>query len=528
MATSPAESFFIATPIFYVNDVPHIGHAYTEVAADVLSRWNRQSGIPTWFLTGTDEHGQKIMRTAMANGVTPKEWADRLVEQAWKPLLKTLNLANDDFIRTTEERHESAVKKFLTLLHDKGFIYPGEYEGFYCVGCEEYKAPADLEDGTAEFEGQKLCPIHGRPVEVLKEENYFFKMSQFQDTLLELYKERPDFIQPASVRNEIVAFVNRGLDDLSISRSNIDWGIEVPFDDRHVTYVWFEALLNYITATGWGSDEEAFAAKWPAVQLVGKDIARFHAVIWPAMLMAAGLEPPKMVFAHGWLLVGGEKMSKSKLTGIAPSQIIDVFGSDAFRYYFLRAITFGSDGSFSWEDLAARYEAELANGFGNLASRVIAMVSRYRDGRIPDPSAGHSPAEDALRQVIADAATSADTAIHAMALHEALHQIWKIVEHTNGYITEQEPWVLAKDEAQSDRLDAVLYGAADALRALAVLLSAYMPIATEKLWHALGADETLGPLLEQHIPAAGAAQVLPVGSTVSDLAPLFPRVETEA
>jgi methionyl-tRNA synthetase len=262
--------------------------------------------------------------------------------------------------------------------------------------------------------------------------------------------------------------------------------------------------------------------------LVGKDIARFHAVIWPAMLMAAGLEPPKMVFAHGWLLVGGEKMSKSKLTGIAPSQIIDVFGSDAFRYYFLRAITFGSDGSFSWEDLAARYEAELANGFGNLASRVIAMVSRYRDGVIPDPTAGHSDAEDTLRQVIAQATTAADAAIHSMQLHEALHQIWRIVEHTNGYLTEQEPWALAKDESKSDRLDAVLYGASDALRALAVLLSPYMPLATEKLWQALGAEATLGPLLDQNIPDAGAPAVLPVGTKVHDLEPLFPRVETEA
>jgi methionyl-tRNA synthetase len=527
MSHTPHSSFFIATPIFYVNDVPHIGHAYTEVAADVLSRWMRQSGIPTWFLTGTDEHGQKIMRTAMANGVSPKEWADRLVEQAWKPLLSTLNLANDDFIRTTEDRHESAVKKFLTLLHDKGFIYQGEYEGFYCVGCEEYKAPADLDDGEGEFDGHKLCQIHGRPVEVLKEENYFFSMSQFQDRLLALYQERPDFIQPPSIRNEIIAFVSRGLDDLSISRSNIDWGIEVPFDERHVTYVWFEALLNYITATGWGADEEAFAAKWPAIQLVGKDIARFHAVIWPAMLMAADLEPPKMVFAHGWLLVGGEKMSKSKLTGIAPSDIIDVFGSDAFRYYFLHAITFGSDGSFSWEDLAARYEAELANGFGNLASRVIAMITRYRDGVVPNPTAGHSPAEDALRSLITEASASADSAIHSMALQEALAQIWRIVERTNGYLTEQEPWILAKDEAQADRLDAVLYGAADALRALAVLLSPYMPRATEKLWEALGAKQALGELMDQKIPDAGAPAVLPVGTRVSALEPLFPRVETE-
>lgn len=527
MASANSDTFFIATPIFYVNDVPHIGHAYTEVAADVLSRWMRQSGIPTWFLTGTDEHGQKIMRTALANGVTPREWADRLVEQSWKPLLKTLNLANDDFIRTTDERHETAVKKFLTLLHDKGYIYQGEYEGFYCVGCEEYKPAADVLEGEGEFEGSKLCSIHSRPVEVLKEENYFFKMSTFQQDLLDLYANQPDFIQPASVRNEIIAFVNRGLEDLSISRSNIDWGIEVPFDADHVTYVWFEALLNYITATGWGTDDEAFASKWPAVQLVGKDIARFHAVIWPAMLMAAGLAPPKKVFAHGWLLVGGEKMSKTNLTGIAPTDITDVFGTDAFRYYFLRAITFGSDGSFSWEDLSARYEAELANGLGNLASRVIAMVNRYRAGVVPsmpEPTA----ADQAISRVMAEAVGAADTAMHVFAPHEALAQLWRLVEAVNGYITEQEPWVLAKDDAQAERLDAVLYTSLDALRALAVTLSPFMPETTEKLWVGLGADTSLGALQDQIIPDAGHVGVLPAGSAIAELSPLFPRIEQDS
>ena len=524
MPTQSADSFFIATPIFYVNDVPHIGHAYTEVAADVLSRWMRNSGIDTWFLTGTDEHGQKIMRTALANGVKPKEWADRLVEQAWKPLLSTLNLANDDFIRTTEERHESAVQTFLTLLHDKGFIYQGEYEGFYCVGCEEYKTPADLADGAGEFEGQKVCQIHGRPIEVLKEENYFFKMSEFQDRLLELYRDRPDFIQPASVRNEIVAFVNRGLEDLSISRSNIDWGIELPFDRSHVTYVWFEALLNYITATGWGSNDDEFARRWPAVQLVGKDIARFHAVIWPAMLMAAGLEPPRKVFAHGWLLVGGEKMSKTKLTGIAPSDITDVFGSDAFRYYFLRAITFGSDGSFSWEDLSARYEAELANGLGNLASRVIAMLKRYRAGIVPDPAAGSGAAEDALRTVITDAVGRADRSMHDFAIHEALAQIWRIVEQTNGYLTEQEPWVLAKDDASAQRLDAVLYSSAETLRVLALVLHPFMPQAMGSLWTALGQEGEPG---DHRLLEAAVAGGLAPGTTVAELPPLFPRIEED-
>lgn len=523
-----SSSFFIATPIFYVNDVPHIGHGYTEVAADVLARWNRQNGKDAWLLTGTDEHGQKILRTAIANGVDPKAWADKLVEQAWLPLLDTLDIANDDFIRTTEQRHQEAVKAFLTLLHDRGFIYKGDYEGFYCVGCEEYKQPSDLVDGVGEFDGQKVCEVHGRPVEVLKESNYFFTLSTFQDKLLELYRERPDFIQPESVRNEIVAFVNRGLDDLSISRASLDWGIQFPWDADHVTYVWFEALLNYITATGWGSDDQQFQRRWPAVQLVGKDIARFHAVIWPAMLMAAGLEPPRRVFAHGWLLVGGEKMSKSKLTGIAPSQITDVFGSDAFRYYFLRAITFGSDGSFSWEDLAARYEAELANGFGNLASRVISMITRYFDGVVPHvESATLTEADQAVHAVLRTAVTNANKAMDAFMIHEALASIWTVVDELNGYLTEQEPWVLAKDDAARERLAAVLYTAADGLRALAVLLSPVMPQACAKLWVALGGPDTLGQLDQQLLSDAGTPGQLPHGHNVNSLEPLFPRIETE-
>jgi len=526
MTAADTGSFFIATPIFYVNDVPHIGHAYTEVAADVLARWMRQSGLDTWLLTGTDEHGQKILRTAVANGVEPKEWADQLVERAWLPLLDTLSISNDDFIRTTEDRHKESVKKFLTLLYERGFIYEGEYEGFYCVGCEEYKQGADLLDGGDDFPGSRVCHIHGRPVEVLKETNYFFTLSKFTDQLLELYSSRPDFIQPDSVRNEIVAFVNRGLDDLSISRSTFEWGIDIPWDSSHVTYVWFEALLNYITATGWGSDDDTFARRWPAVQLVGKDIARFHAVIWPAMLMAAGLEPPARVFAHGWLLVGGEKMSKSKLTGIAPSDITDVFGADAFRYYFMRAITFGQDGSFSWEDLSARYEAELANGWGNLASRVVAMVTRYFDGVIPSDLADATDAEVAIHQVIERAQHGANEAMQRFAINEGIAHVWTIVDALNGYLTEQEPWVLAKDDSARQRLARVLYTAADGLRATAILLSPIMPSASEKLWSALGAEAGLGPLAQQLITEAGAHSVLPRGATVSDLAPLFPRIET--
>jgi methionyl-tRNA synthetase len=510
------ESFYIATPIFYVNDVPHIGHAYTEVAADVLARWHRQAGDDTWLLTGTDEHGQKILRTAVANDSSPKQWADKLVADSWKPLLELITISNDDFIRTTDERHEKAVLIFLQKLYDDGYIYSGEYEGYYCVGCEEYKQLDDLmETSDGDYAGQKVCKIHGRPVETLQEKNYFFRMSQFEKPLLDLYKSQPDFIQPESVRNEIIQFVKQGLDDLSISRSSFDWGIQIPWDHSHVLYVWFDALLNYITAIGYGVDDANFERRWPAVQLVGKDIARFHAVIWPAMLMAAGLPVSKRVFGHGWLLVGGEKMSKSKLTGIAPEQITETFGSDAFRYYFMRAIVFGSDGSFSWEDLSARYQAELANGFGNLASRVIAMVGRYRDGVVPT-----APLDESISATEKRVTDDADAAIERFAINEALAAIWVLVDELNGYITIQEPWALSKDPAKADQLDTVLATVVHGLGTLAVLLSPFMPVTTAKLWDSVGGS---GSLQSQDVRAAwkwtGSGTVTPLESS------LFPRIE---
>ena len=522
---SDGSSFYITTPIFYVNDVPHIGHAYTEVAADVLARWHRQAGDDTWLLTGTDEHGQKILRTATANGLEPREWADRLVASAWKPLLETVDIANDDFIRTTDERHDVAVTKFLQKLYEDGHIYAGEYEGYYCVGCEEYKQRDELDEAlSGEYQGQLVCKIHSRPIEILKEKNYFFRMSAFEKRLLDLYESRPDFVQPESVRNEIVQFVRQGLSDLSISRSSFDWGIKVPWDPSHVVYVWFDALLNYTTAVGYGDDQASFDRRWPAYHLVGKDIARFHAVIWPAMLMAAGLEVPHKVFGHGWLLVGGEKMSKSKLTGIAPSQITDTFGSDAFRYYFMRAISFGQDGSFSWEDLSARYQAELANGFGNLASRVVAMLQRYFGGAVP-PAGVATDADLVVQKTVADAAAAADAAIERFAIHEAIAAVWTIVDELNGYITEQEPWALAKDEANLQRLQTVLYTAAEGLRALSALLSPVIPRATATLWQALGAERALGELAAQPLRDAGRWGQLPAGVQVSPLAALFPRID---
>lgn len=524
---STGRSFYITTPIYYPSDVPHIGHGYTTVAVDTLARWHRQAGDDTWMLTGTDEHGQKMLRAASANGVTPHEWVDRLVSEAWFPLLDQLDVANDDFIRTTQERHERNVQTFFQTLYDRGYIYAGEYEALYCVGCEEFKPEAEIVDGTGPFEGLKVCVIHSKPLELLQEKNYFFKLSEFQEPLLRLYREQPDFIRPDSARNEVVSFVKNGLKDLSISRSTFDWGIPLPWDESHVIYVWVDALLNYATAVGYGADPEQFARRWPAYHVVGKDILRFHAVIWPAMLMAAGIEVPRGVFAHGWLLVGGEKMSKSKLTGIAPSEIIDVFGSDAYRFYFLSAIAFGQDGSFSWEDLSARYQAELANGFGNLASRTTAMIERYFEGIVP-PAGAYTERDLVIQKTVADAAAAADAAIDRFRPDEAIDAIWTIVDALNGYITDNEPWALAKDDAQRERLGTVLYTAAEGLRALAVLLSPVMPTATEKLWVALGAAESLGRLADQPLREAGRWGALRPGTSVNGLAPLFPRVEQTA
>ncbi|KAB1657985.1 methionine--tRNA ligase [Pseudoclavibacter chungangensis] len=518
------DSFYVTSPIFYVNDVPHIGHAYTEVACDVLARWHRQRGDDTWFLTGTDEHGQKIMRSALANNVTPKEWADRLVTDAWKPLLETLDLSNDDFIRTTDERHESRVQQFVQRLNDAGFIYEAEFEALYCVGCEEFKPDSEIVDGTGPYEGEKVCAIHSKPLELLQEQNYFFKLSEFQDRLLALYEERPDFIQPSSARNEVVSFVRTGLKDLSISRTTFDWGVKVPWDPDHVVYVWFDALLNYVTAIGYGDEDEAarenFDRRWPATHIVGKDILRFHAVIWPAMLMAAGLEVPRRVFAHGWLLVGGEKMSKSKLTGIAPTEITDVFGSDAFRYYFMRAIHFGQDGSFSWEDLSARYHAELANGFGNLASRVIAMVKKYFDGEVPTAGALEA-VDEAVLETARTAVADADAAMLDIQIHDSIASIWKLVDELNGYITTTEPWVLAKSDDTRERLGTVLATAVQGLGTLAVLLHPVLPKATDKLWAAIGGEGAVGDVrVADALAWRGSGRV-------GALEALFPRVEQE-
>ena len=515
--SSAQKSFYLTTPIYYVNDAPHIGHAYTTVAGDFLTRWHRQKGEDVWYLTGTDEHGQKVMRTAEANNTPPQQWCDRLVEEAWKPVWKHLEIANDDFIRTTEPRHMERVQKFLQGLMEAGFIYEGKYEGPYCVGCEEFKLPGDLDEGK--------CKIHSKPVEMVSETNWFFKLSAFVQPLLQHYQKNPEACEPASARNEVIAFLEGGVSDLSISRSTFNWGIPVPWDTKQVVYVWFDALLNYATAVGLTDSPESESGKffnktWPAdVHLVGKDILRFHAVIWPAMLMAANLPVPKKVFAHGWLLVGGEKMSKSKLTGIAPSDITNHFGVDAFRYYFMRAIPFGSDGSFSWEDMAARYTSELANDFGNLASRLAAMVEKYCDGVLPNVA--H---DSHLAQALSSTTVQADAAITALDFQGGINVIMEFCKTVNGYVTTKEPWAVAKDPSRKSELDEILYNTAEALRGLAILLHPIMPISTAKLWRSLGAEDTLGPINSQKISDVAHWGQLKPGSRINKGEILFPRL----
>lgn len=523
-------TFYVTTPIYYVNDAPHIGHGYTTVMGDIITRWHRQRGEKVWYLTGTDEHGQKVLRKAVDNGVSPQEWVDKLVEEEWKPLLKTIDVANDDFIRTTEQRHIDGSKAFWQDLYDNGAVYKGEFSGHYSVGGEEFVSDDDIADGGGEDEGFKVSKLDGSRVEIVSEENYFFKLSDYQQQLLDFYAANPTFIQPESARNEVISFVSRGLNDLSISRSTFDWGIEVPWDDKHVFYVWIEALLNYVTAAGYGSDPERFAGLWPAnIHLVGKDIARFHAVIWPAMLFAAGKPVPHQVFAHGWILVGGQKMSKSKANGIRPDEIVDTFGSDAYRYYFARALTFGSDGSISWEDINARYHAELANGFGNLASRVAAMIGKYFGGSLPAAGAS-TPAEQKVIDTVAQAVADADEAIDAVAPQDALSAIWRIVDELNGYLTEQEPWKVAKNavpsvEGDGDRLATILVTAAEGLRVLAVVLNPVTPKASAVLWDSLGAEATLGALADQRLDKLARWGQLPAGTRITKSASLFPRIE---
>ena len=527
-----SQKFYLTTPIYYVNARPHIGHAYTTVVADAIARRKRSLGIDTWFLTGTDEHGQKIERSAEAAHCTPQDFADK-VSAEFRGLWDRMGLTYDDYIRTTEPRHIQAVQKLFALLRDNGYIYKGSYTGQYCVFDELYvEAPPGAP-----------CPDCGRPTETVSEENYFFKLSAFERRLLEYYDEHPEFIRPEARRNEVIAFVKSGLRDQSVSRTSFNWGIPVPGDEKHIIYVWFDALANYITALGWGSeDDRKYKKFWAAdLQLVGKEIIRFHCVYWPAFLLAAGLPLPKSVHAHGWLLFEENKMSKSRGNIVRTETILegfgalkpeatkaeqDLFGADALRYFLLREIVFGSDGSFSFDALVQRYNSDLANGYGNLVSRTLSMIGRYFDGIVPYPAASGSKAQaHSIAVEIPRAIDSFGASFDALDFSRALETAWALVAAVDGYLTANAPWKQLEgttDEQQQALRADILYTAAEAIRIITALVYPVIPDAAAKVWAQLG----LGDIRTADLKNLQWRGLQP-GTKLGELSPLFPRADKE-
>ncbi|MGD1149466.1 MAG: methionine--tRNA ligase [Thermoanaerobaculaceae bacterium] len=506
------ETFYITTPIYYVNDLPHIGHIYTTVVADTIARYKRMRGFDVRFLTGTDEHGQKMDRSARQRGVSPKDLADQVVSR-YLELWKHLEVTNDDFIRTTDARHHAGVHALIARMQARGDIYKGSYGGWYCSGCEAYFPETQLVDGT--------CPDQGHPVEWLEEESYFFRLSAYQERLLAFYREHPEFIRPESRYNEVVRFVEMGLKDLSISRVSLKWGIPWPGDPEHVVYVWLDALSNYVSALGLGSDDTALYDRfWPAaLHLVGKDILRFHCVYWPAFLMSAGLPLPRQVFGHGWWLRDERKMSKSLGNVVRPDALLERFGPDALRYFLLREMTFGQDASFSDEGFLGRYNADLANGLGNASSRVLAMARRYFDGTTP----AERCEDNALRPKAAEVAGRWREAMDAFEFQRALEAVWELLTAVDGYVNEQAPWGIAKKEgASSPRLRRVLYNCLEALRLAAVMVSPVMPAMASRLLAQLGVPDQR---LDEEALAWGG---LPTGKRLGEEGALFPRADVGA
>ncbi|MHB8220094.1 MAG: class I tRNA ligase family protein [Acidimicrobiales bacterium] len=510
--------FYVTTPIYYVNDAPHVGTAYTTVNADAIARWHRLIGEDVLFLTGTDEHGAKIAEAAAAHSMSPQQWTDTTV-QRFQECWKSLDIGYDRFIRTTEPSHHDTVRRFLQRIYDRGFIELGTYSGLYCISCEDYYSEDQLEGGN--------CPVHHRPVVAMEEENYFFKLSAFQDRLLDWYEEHPEAVRPVAKRNEALGFIRGGLRDISITRTSFHWGVPVPWDERHVFYVWYDALVNYLTAVGYGSDPDRFDRWWPvAHHLIGKDILKFHCVWWPAMCMAAGIDPAPHVFVHGFLLVGGERLSKTlvaragdageaaspvRLTEIAPQALVDDFGVDAVRYHLLREVPLGSDGEFSYEGIVSRYNADLANNLGNLLSRVATVVGGKCGGIGPAPSP-QSP----LGAAAAAALEGASDAWARWAPHEALEATWRLIGAANAHLEATEPW----KRDPGPEVDAILGSALEALRIVALLVSPAMPATAGEIWARIGLE---GSPADRRLPDAGAWGGYPGGLAVEKGAPLFPR-----
>jgi methionyl-tRNA synthetase len=511
------ETFYITTPIYYVNDVPHIGHAYTTIACDVLARWHRMKGKKVFFLTGTDEHGEKVQKSATQKGLSPRQLADQVVTN-FQGLSEALTISNTGFIRTTEPRHYASVQDLFRKSLANGDIYLGEYEGWYCVPDEAYWTELQIEGGK--------CPTCGRPVEKRKEPSYFFRLSRYRDRLLRYYGENPKFIRPESRRNEVVAFVSGGLNDLSVSRTSLSWGIPVPDAPGHVIYVWYDALTNYITGLGYPRPTPEFATYWPAdIHMVGKDILRFHAVYWPAFLMSAGIAPPRGVFAHGWWTVEGQKMSKSLGNVVDPYDMVRRYGADAFRYFLLREVSFGLDGDFSEKELVRRANSELADKLGNLLNRSLGMLGRYFGGTVPTPGP-EGPADAALRASGGEAVAGVDAAMEEVAFHRALSCVIELVTKANEYVQAAEPWTLAKDPAKRDRLGTVLYNALEAARVGALLMSPFTPTASKRMWEAVVPGGA--PIDASRLDPAGTWGGLAAGIVLPKSCIVFPRIESGA